>query len=120
MSKAARLIVRYNETVLEARVLSALIKYLERKRFYYVRITQASRAGVPDVVACILGKFYALECKGSRGKSSKLQELNERRVSASFGEYSVIDPVTLEEFKRAHEGNFHPPVTLPTKRRKKR
>ena len=50
-------------------------------------------AGVPDIIACIDGKFYAFEVKTPVGKTTKLQEATIRKILACGGTASVVRSV---------------------------
>ena len=50
-------------------------------------------AGIPDIVACIDGKFYAFEVKTPVGKTTKLQEATIRKILACGGTASVVRSV---------------------------
>lgn len=50
-------------------------------------------AGIPDIVACIDGKFYAFEVKTPVGKTTKLQEATIRKILACSGTASVVRSV---------------------------
>lgn len=49
-----------------------------------------SRKGIPDFIACCRGKFIAIEAKSSKGKLTKLQELELGKISAAGGLAFVI------------------------------
>jgi hypothetical protein len=46
-------------------------------------------AGIPDIIACIDGRFYAFEVKTPEGKTTKLQEATIRKILACGGTASV-------------------------------
>lgn len=50
-------------------------------------------AGIPDIVACIDGKFYAFEVKTPVGKTTKLQEATIRKILACGGAVAVVRSV---------------------------
>lgn len=50
-------------------------------------------AGIPDIVACIDGKFYAFEVKTPVGKTTNLQEATIRKILACGGTASVVRSV---------------------------
>ena len=50
-------------------------------------------AGIPDIIACIDGKFYAFEVKTPVGKTTKLQEATIRKILACGGTVSVVRSV---------------------------
>jgi hypothetical protein len=54
-------------------------------------------AGIPDIIACIGGQFYAFEVKMLSGKLTKLQEITLQRIRKAKGKaYKVT---SVEEVK---------------------
>lgn len=58
-------------------------------------------AGIPDIIACIDGRFYGFEVKTDRGKPTKLQEATIRKIIAAGGTALVVRSV--HEVKAALE-----------------
>ena len=50
-------------------------------------------AGIPDIIACIGGRFFAFEVKTLTGKPTKLQEATIRKILASGGTALVVRSV---------------------------
>lgn len=50
-------------------------------------------AGIPDIIACIGGKFYGFEVKTERGKPTALQEAILRKINAVGGIAAVVRSV---------------------------
>ena len=50
-------------------------------------------AGIPDIIACIGGKFYGFEVKTERGKPTALQEATMRKIQAAGGIAVVVRSV---------------------------
>lgn len=50
-------------------------------------------AGIPDIIACIDGRFYAFEVKTPEGKTTKLQDATIRKILACGGTASVVRSV---------------------------
>jgi hypothetical protein len=44
-----------------------------------------SRAGVPDIIACLQGRFVGIEVKSEKGKLSDLQKLNIQQIREAGG-----------------------------------
>ncbi len=57
------------------------------------------RAGIPDVVGCILGRFIAIECKAGKNKTTALQERELARIEESGGFAFVANENNLNELK---------------------
>ena len=47
-------------------------------------------AGVPDIIACINGRFFAFEVKTETGKLSKLQETTIQRIKDAKGQAFTV------------------------------
>ena len=50
-------------------------------------------AGVPDIIACIGGRFYAFEVKTATGKTTALQNATIRKILACGGMAVVVRSV---------------------------
>lgn len=50
-------------------------------------------AGIPDIIACIDGRFYAFEVKTPDGKTTKLQDATIRKILACGGAAFVVRSV---------------------------
>ena len=57
------------------------------------------RAGIPDVVGCVRGKFLAIECKAGKGKTTALQDRELNAIRAAGGMAWVINENNLIELK---------------------
>ena len=51
-------------------------------------------AGIPDIIACINGRFYAFEVKTAVGKTTKLQDATIRKILACGGVAVVVRSVS--------------------------
>lgn len=69
-----------------------ILKFLESKGCYVVKVIQASKAGVPDILACVGGKFVGFEVKKpeTRKNTSKLQEYNLKKITEAGGKGYVV------------------------------
>ena len=54
------------------------------------------RAGVPDVIACVNGKFLAIECKANGNKPTALQVREIEAIRAANGVAVVVDETNWE------------------------
>lgn len=57
------------------------------------RYVKTGRPGVPDIVACINGKFIGLEVKTETGSQSKAQKEAEINIAKSGGKYFIVRSV---------------------------
>jgi len=64
-----------------------IVKALEAKGAYVVKVVAATKKGVPDILACYRGHFLAIEVKTplTRANVSKLQDYNLDLVSEAGG-----------------------------------
>ena len=57
------------------------------------------RSGVPDIIGCYRGWFFAVECKAGKGKTTALQERELRKIRESGGFAIVINEENIEELR---------------------
>ena len=58
-----------------------------------------TKAGVPDILACVNGYFFGIEVKAPRGHPSKLQLYNLKKIDAAGGYGILLYPNQYEIFK---------------------
>ena len=61
-------------------------------------------AGIPDIIACINGRFYAFEVKTPIGKTTKLQDAIIRKILACGGTALVVR--TVDEVRAVVNGSL--------------
>ena len=60
--------------------------------YYFYPVTGGYGAsGVPDIVGCYHGNFFAVECKAGKGKTTALQEKNIAQIIAQGGVAIVVN-----------------------------
>ena len=76
--------------------------YLKERGHWFVKYfaNRNTRAGVPDILACVRGRFVAIEVKASTGKPSELQLYNVRQIRQAGGIAIVLYPERFDDFKR--------------------
>ena len=76
----------------EQQIQSAIIKRIEARGGYIVKVITASRSGVPDLLVCWEGNFIGFEVKmpTTRTNVSKLQQYNLQKVVESGGRSAVV------------------------------
>jgi Holliday junction resolvase len=57
-----------------------------------------TRAGVPDILACVNGRFVAIEVKAENGKPTELQKWNVEQIKGSGGIAMILYPQDWERF----------------------
>jgi Holliday junction resolvase len=81
----------------EAKVKAQVIKQLKELGVYYFSPVTGGygRSGVPDIVGCMNGKFFAIECKAGKGVTTALQELNIEQIKNNGGYAAVINEANV-------------------------
>ena len=76
----------------EQQIQRDIIKLIEARGGYVVKVISASRSGVPDLLVCWEGHFIGLEVKmpTTRTNVSKLQSYNLQRIIESGGRSAVV------------------------------
>lgn len=77
----------------EAKVKAQVVKQLkEIGAYYFSPVTGGyGRSGVPDIVACINGRFVGIECKAGKGVLTALQSKNIQAIKDNGGTALVIN-----------------------------
>ena len=71
----------------EAKVKKKVAEALKKLGVYYFYPVTGGygRSGVPDIVGCYNGKFFGIECKAGKGKTTPLQDMNINQIRAAGG-----------------------------------
>lgn len=85
----------------EKRVKSAVVKQLkELGAYYFYPVTGGYGAsGVPDIVGCYYGRFFAFECKAGKNKPTALQQKNIDQIETMKGIVAVINEENMHEVR---------------------
>ena len=77
----------------EAKVKARVIKQLKDIGAYYFSPVTGGygRSGVPDIVACVGGRFVGIECKAGKGITTALQEKNLAEIRLNGGTALIIN-----------------------------
>ena len=75
---------------------------MKSQNIYHLKIWGGGfqKAGIPDLLCCIHGKFVALELKTEKGAATVLQKFNILKIQESGGYARVLRPSEFEGFKR--------------------
>lgn len=84
--------------MLEKDLQAKCLRYLKSIKAWTVKTIASNRAGVPDILACINGRFIAFEIKRKGEKATPLQLYNGREIEDAGGEWYLIDD--YEKFKQ--------------------
>ena len=77
----------------EKKVKNEVVKVLKTfGAYYFYPVTGGYGAsGVPDIVGCYKGRFFAIECKAGKGTTTALQERNITQIIAQGGLAIVVN-----------------------------
>lgn len=68
--------------------------------YYFYPVTGGYGAsGVPDIVGCYKKRFFAIECKAGKGKTTALQEKNIAQIIAQGGLAMVVNEDNIEDVR---------------------
>ena len=87
---------RFLEQMKESDIVKAIIKYLKTVPGCFCWKEHGGMygtAGIPDIIACINGRFFGFEVKTEIGKPTKLQEATIRKILAAGGTAVVVRSV---------------------------
>lgn len=89
----------------EARLVKQIQKYLEAKGAVFFKIhggdSPFQEVGIPDLVGCYKGRFWAIEVKAPGGKPSRIQVHQLERIHKAGGVALVVE--SLQEVKDEFE-----------------
>lgn len=91
--------------MLEKDIVAAILRYLKQSPLCFAWKTHGGMygtAGIPDIIACIGGKFYAFEVKQPGGRLSRLQEVTLKKIEAAGGVAVMV--TSVDEVKKALAG----------------
>lgn len=82
-------------------VKTQIIKMLKDLGVYYFYPVASGwqSNGVPDIIACINGRFVGIECKAGTNKPSVLQVRNIEAIKANKGVAMVVNEDNLDELE---------------------
>ena len=93
------------EPVKEKWVKQQVVKMLkERHLYYFFPIAGAyTSIGVPDIVACVRGRFVGIECKAGNNRPTELQLRNLEAIRDNAGIALVVNENDLEALEQRLE-----------------
>ncbi len=77
----------------EGKVKAKVVKILrEEGVYYFFPATHGyGRSGVPDIIACVAGKFLGIECKAGKNKPTALQVHEIEQIRGAGGVAVVVN-----------------------------
>lgn len=96
-------------TTPEGKVKSRITAHLKRLGAYYFYPATGGfgRSGVPDIVGCFHGHFFAIECKAGKNKPTRLQEKELGKIRGSSGAAWVINEEGVDDVPRLLHNLIH-------------
>ena len=90
----------------ESKVKAEVKKILDSLgAYYFMPATHGyGRSGVPDICGCLNGRFFGIECKAGKGKTTALQDRELKRISAAGGIALVVDETGLATLREDLQG----------------
>ena len=80
------------------RKVVSLLKEMGAYNFFPV-MSGYGRSGIPDIVGCYKGRFFAVECKAGKGKTTALQDKNIAQIIACGGLAMVVNEDNIEDVR---------------------
>ena len=83
----------------EAKVKKKVVDVLKKGGAYYFFPATGGygRSGVPDIVGCYRGVFFAIECKAGTNKPTALQEAEMRKIREANGTTLVVNEDNIND-----------------------
>ena len=83
----------------EAKVKKKVVDVLKKVGAYYFFPATGGygRSGVPDVVGCYRGVFFAIECKAGVNKPTALQEAEMNKIREANGQVLVVNEGNISD-----------------------
>ena len=78
----------------ESALQTSILNWLKLNKHYAVKVVVASKAGTPDILACVNGHFVAFECKSAKGVLSPLQRYTIDQIRKSNGTAFEVNSLT--------------------------
>jgi len=89
----------------EVLVKKKVRKLLDEAGVYYFMppANGFGRAGIPDIVGCLNGRFFAIECKAGKGTTTALQDREISRINDAGGTAIVVNENNLADVLKLME-----------------
>jgi len=85
----------------EGKVKKKVVEQLKTLGCYYFFPATGGygKSGVPDVVGCYNGRFFGIECKAGKGKTTALQDKNLKEIGEAHGIACVVNEDNMNDIK---------------------
>jgi Holliday junction resolvase len=83
----------------EKKVKDSVTKILKARGAYYFYPVMGGygRSGIPDIIACYKGAFFAIECKAGSNQPTALQEAELIKIEKAGGACLVVNELNVVE-----------------------
>ena len=65
--------------------------------YFYASTGGYGASGVPDIIGCYHGRFFGIECKAGKGKTTALQDKNIAHIIVQGGLAIVVNENNIED-----------------------
>lgn len=77
--------------MLESQIQKRILDYLKRlPDCWVVKVISCNKNGTPDILACVRGRFVALEVKTDTGRTSAIQDFQLEQIASAGGISAVV------------------------------
>jgi hypothetical protein len=85
----------------ETKFKNQIKQFLDENNIYHIPYfpTIYTPKGVPDILACVNGRFVGIEVKAENGKPTKLQLYHQKLINESGGISFILYPKDFEFFR---------------------
>ena len=85
----------------EGKVKTKVVKILKELNVYYFYPVMGGfgRSGIPDIICCVAGYFFGIECKAGKNKPTPLQEAEMEKIRTAGGGALVVNENNLDELR---------------------
>jgi len=87
----------------EKKVKEKVVKVLkEMGAYYFYPFTGGyGRSGVPDIIGCYKGRFFGIECKAGKNKTTALQDREISLIHNAEGVAWVVNEENIDSVREA-------------------
>lgn len=64
--------------------------------YFFPAMGAFGRAGIPDIIGCYRGYYFAVECKAGKGKTTAIQEAEIEKIRKAGGKAFVINETNID------------------------
>ena len=92
---------------MEKEIVAAILRYLKNRPCCFAWKTHGGMygtAGIPDIIACIDGRFFAFEVKQPGGRLTRLQETTIAKIESAGGAARMVTSVSEVKDLLAEKG----------------